>query len=72
MRRLQLSRIIILITSVIALSLTGCGGGGADVQSDVRATTTGQELTDLKRALDEGVITQEEYEQQRQEILDEE
>jgi hypothetical protein len=51
------------------LPLAGCSGGGADVQSDIRTTTVGQELNDLKKAYDNGAISQAEYEKQRQMIL---
>ena len=50
--------------------LSGCGGGGADSETNVRTTTQGQELLDLKAALDSGAITQEEYDEQREKILD--
>ena len=55
----------------LTLSLAACGGGGSEVstQQEMRATTTGKELTDLKAALDAGVINQQEYEKQRQVIL---
>jgi hypothetical protein len=35
----------------------------------VRETTKGQELIDLKRALDQGAMSQEEYDRERQTIL---
>jgi hypothetical protein len=54
---------------LMSASLQGCGGGGAHTTTTVDATTTGQELTDLKKALDEGVITQREYNKKREEIL---
>ena len=55
---------------VLAVPLAGCGGGGAETSQNIRTTTTGQELTDLKNAYDAGAITQEEYEEEREEILD--
>lgn len=62
---------LIALAAVVSLSipLAGCSGGGADVQSDIRTTTVGQELSDLKKALDSGAINQAEYEKQRQIIL---
>jgi hypothetical protein len=62
---------LIAFAAVIALSipLAACGGGGADVQSEVRTTTVGQELSDLKKAYESGAINQAEYEKQRQLIL---
>ena len=53
----------------LGLPLAACSGGGAEVKSEVKTTTTGQELTDLKKALDSGAITQEEYERERKKIL---
>jgi hypothetical protein len=53
----------------MSASLQGCGGGGAHTNTTVDATTTGQELTDLKKALDQGIITQREYDKKREEIL---
>jgi len=44
-----------------------CSGGGA--RTEVNTATTGQQLTDLKKAYDQGVITQSEYERKRREIL---
>jgi hypothetical protein len=53
---------------LMSASLQGCGGGGS-THTEVSTTTTGQELTDLKKALDQGVITQKEYDRKRREIL---
>jgi len=36
----------------------------------VSTTTVGQQLLDLKKALDAGAITQKEYERERKKILD--
>jgi hypothetical protein len=56
------------ILLVTLLALTACGGGG-NSSTHVSTATTGQELTDLKLALDVGAITQREYEAKRKEIL---
>ena len=68
MRRLRVLAMIILIPFWAAL--TGCGGGGADVKSDISTTTVGQELMDLKSAYEKGVITQEQYENAKEKILE--
>jgi len=58
------------ITAALAccLLLTGCAGGGATVQTS--NATYGQQLIDLKAALDQGIISQDEYEDGRKAILD--
>ena len=43
-----------------ASSLTACGSRSKQA-TRVQATTTGQELQDLQKALDDGLITQREY-----------
>lgn len=60
------------IVSVIALmsTLPACGGGGAKVESDITTTTKGQQLLDLKKALDSGAINQKEYETLRKKVLE--
>jgi hypothetical protein len=62
---------LIASTAIVALCVFGlaaCGGGGATVKSE--SVSTGQELIDLKKALDAGVITQKEYDKQREKILE--
>ena len=61
---------VFLMAILLAASVAGCGGGGAELKSEVRTTTVGQELTDLKKALDSGVISEKEYETQRKRILE--
>jgi hypothetical protein len=59
-----------LVAGLFALgALSGCGGGGADVKSDISTTTTGQQLMDLKKAYDAGAISESEYERERKKIL---
>jgi hypothetical protein len=57
---------------VAGVMMAGCGGGGADVHSTVNSVSTGQQLMDLKRALDAGAMTKSEYEQEREKILEKE
>ncbi|MEG2172538.1 MAG: SHOCT domain-containing protein [Desulfovibrionaceae bacterium] len=61
--------IVLVLTFVV---LGACGGGGSrPVQNTTTTTTTkGGELLDLKKAYDEGIITQKEYDKQRKVILD--
>lgn len=57
----------IIIVTVLVAVLAGCGGGGAEVSNTT--VSEGQELIDLKRALDLGVISEKEYQAERKKIL---
>ncbi|MFH2124551.1 MAG: hypothetical protein ABIJ50_13850 [Pseudomonadota bacterium] len=59
----------ILVVAMVPV-LAGCGGGGAEVRSEVTSVTTGQQLMDLKKALDTGAMTRDEYDREREKILD--
>jgi hypothetical protein len=56
-----------LVLIALMAALNGCvfsiGSGGAS------NPTKGQQLIDLKNALDRGAINQQEYEQQKQQIM---
>lgn len=66
--RLQLLASAVIL-AVVAATVTACGGGGATNANTVQTTTVGQQLIDLKKALDSGAITEAEYERQRKKIL---
>jgi len=71
MTRLRVLAMIILIPFWVGLA--GCGGGGGgEVKSDISTTTVGQELMDLKSAYEKGAITQEQYENAKEKILERE
>lgn len=55
------------LTLLTAVGLAGCGGGDSSVQAST--TTMGQELTDLKKAYDDGIISEKEYEKSKKQIL---
>lgn len=55
---------------MLVLSLTACGGGGADVQSTTNNTTVGQELMDLNKSYEQGIITEKEYKNAKEKIMD--
>lgn len=63
---------IVLIGAVAAMSisLTACGSH-SKTETNVKSTTTGQELTDLQTAFDSGIISEDEYEKKKKEILKE-
>lgn len=62
--------VLLAVCGFFVFGLAACGGGGADVKSEVSTTTTGQQLMDLKKALDAGAINQQEYEKERKKILE--
>ena len=62
---LMLCRSLVFIGFLSACSF----GGGDETTVQTRSTTTGQELIDLKAAYDKGIITQRQYEQQREKLL---
>ena len=63
------SPVRVLAAAVVAIGLAACGGGDDSVAVDGR--TKGEALTDMKGAYDKGAITPDEYEDQREDILDE-
>ncbi len=61
-----------IVMSVALLALVNLGGCGGDTYVKVQGTTTiskGQELTDLQRALDEGAVTQSEFDSLRAKVM---
>ena len=71
MSRAAMKRIVRLAAAVAAAAaLCACGGGDQRVTvSGTTSVSKGQELIDLQRALQEGVITQAEYNTLRERIL---
>ena len=55
---------------LLVLSLTGCGGGGAKVETTTTNTTMGQELMDLDESYKKGILTEKEYENAKENIMD--
>jgi len=56
--------------SAVLLASSGCAfsiGGGTT--EEVQNKTWGQQLLDLKRALDEGALTQKEFDEAKRKIL---
>jgi putative oligomerization/nucleic acid binding protein len=62
--------VVSAVCGILLFGLAACSGGGAEVRSEVSTTTVGQQLIDLKKALDSGAMNQQEYEQQRKKILE--
>jgi len=61
-----------MVMVYLAVGITGCGGGGAEVKSHTTTTTVGQELMDLGAAYEKGVITEKEYKSAKEKILERE
>lgn len=59
----------LLIVGAMAVMLTACFGGGAHVQSQVTTVSKGKQLIDLKKAADEGAISQDDYSKEKAKIL---
>ena len=65
----QMKRLLIATVALtLVLGLASCGRGGKQTTT-VTTTTTGQQLIDLQKALDDGAVTQKEYDRKRKEIL---
>jgi len=54
---------------VLLLILTPIGCGGPRLSNEVQSTTKGQELLDLNKAREQGLITEKEYKKQKKQIL---
>jgi hypothetical protein len=66
---MSIRALMVGMSVALALGLAGCGGGGAEVKSEITTTTKGQQLMDLKKAYDAGAMSKDEYERERQRIL---
>lgn len=66
---MKYSSILFAATLATLLSLGGCGGGGAKVESQITTTTMGQELQDLEESYKKGLLSDSEYKKARKAIL---
>ena len=64
--------VLALISGTVGCSLSGCAwsiGDGKEHTVQRMVPTRGQELIDLKKARDQGALTEDEYQAQRNRIL---
>jgi uncharacterized membrane protein len=68
MKFLRVCAVIMVI--VLGIGFAGCRGGGkAKVESTTTTTTLGQELMDLQKAYEQGIITEKEYKEAKEKIM---
>jgi len=60
----------VVMLTVFCLSFVNCGGGGADVKQQTTTTTLGKELEDLNDAYKKGLLTEKEYKEAREKLID--
>jgi hypothetical protein len=63
---MALNKVLIVTAVAASMALAACG---TTRTTSVSTTTVGQELSDLKQALDSGIIKKSEYEKKRKQIL---
>ena len=65
--------VLALISGTVCCLLSGCAwsiGDGKEQTVNRMVPTRGQELIDLKKARDQGAITEDEYQAQRKRIME--
>jgi Short C-terminal domain len=62
---------MVVVALLLAVTISGCFSfrGGDETVIQQRSPSTERELTDLKAAYDRGIISQHEYNQQRDRLL---
>ena len=60
----------VVMVMIMALGLVGCGGGGAEVKTQSYSTTLGQELKDLEEAYQKGIITEKQYKDAKEKLIE--
>ncbi len=66
----RMSCLVPALALLLAVPLLGCGGGGATNTVHNTTVSKGQQLLDLKQALDAGAISRSEYDKERSRILE--
>ena len=72
---MRMTILILLAALVISWGLTGCWNINAKAPESITVgtghyPTLGQELTDLKKALDQGLITEPEYQRAKAKLIE--
>ena len=69
----MLGRVLIIAISISSLLMLSACGSDAQQDTTVHNTTVskGQALIDLKKAYDSGAMSEDEYEKEREKILEE-
>ena len=60
---------LLAVATLMLTTLSACGGGGAKVSTQTHTTTVGQELLDLDKAYQSGLISEKEYNKSRKKIM---
>lgn len=60
----------LLAIFLLVLTLSACGGGGAEVKATTTNTTMGQEFMDLNESYKQGIISEKEFENAKENIMD--
>lgn len=66
---IRLQNLLAGVALLVVAGLSACGGGNVVKVEQSTQISKGWELKDLKKALDKGAVTPEEYERLRQKIL---
>jgi len=66
MKRISVIAMVTLL--IFSFVLVGCGGSKTEIKESPQ-TTLGQELMDLDKAHKEGIITDDEYEKKKKDIM---
>jgi hypothetical protein len=68
MKLLRIWTVVLMIGMVFGLA--GCGGGGAEVRTQSYSTTLGQELKDLEEAYQKGILTEKQYKEAKEKLIE--
>lgn len=59
-----------IMVIVLGVGFAGCRGGKAKVETSTTTTTLGQELMDLQKAYEQGILTEKEYNNAKKKLLE--